>query len=162
MTIHRLLGYNGREYAKGPDHPIDADVLIIDEFSMTDVTLAWRLFRAIDLSRTSVVLVGDHNQLPPVGPGNILLDNLKDPMSVSGRLLDIAQNVLEERLKFDLLRDVQILAPTHKGPLGTLALNEGLQRLVQRKRFGVEVPPHVPGRRTPLVAHPQQCQQSRL
>ena len=207
MTIHRLLGYNGREYAKGPDNPIDADVLIIDEFSMTDVTLAWRLFRAIDLSRTSVVLVGDHNQLPPVGPGNILrdlartravpttmldecvrqagalkenatalltgqvhktsekrpdgrcdwylLDYLKDPMSVSGRLLDIAQNVLEERLKFDLLRDVQILTPTHKGPLGTLALNEGLQRLVQRKRFGVVVPPHVPGHRTPLVAHPQ-------
>ncbi|HWU36223.1 MAG TPA: AAA family ATPase, partial [Candidatus Acidoferrum sp.] len=73
-TIHRLLGFNGKEYALGPDNPIDADVAIIDEFSVVDVPLAWHLFRAIDLSRTAVVLVGDHNQLPPVGPGNILRD----------------------------------------------------------------------------------------
>ena len=41
---------------------------------MVDVPLAWRLFQAVDLTRTAVVLVGDHNQLPPVGPGNLLRD----------------------------------------------------------------------------------------
>src|SRR5439155_12295696 len=49
-------------------------VVIIDEVSMVDVPLAWQLFQAIDLKRTAVVLVGDHNQLPPVGPGNLLRD----------------------------------------------------------------------------------------
>ena len=202
-TIHRLLGYDGSAFAKGPDDPIDADVLIVDEVSMVDVTLAWHLFQAVDISRTSVVLVGDHNQLPPVGPGNILrdliqtravpttildecvrqagvlkenstailtgqvnktsdkhpdgrcdwylVDQFTDPMGVSRCLREMFSNVLEEKLGFDLLRDVQVLTPTHKGPLGTQALNEELQRLVQRKRFGVEVPPRPANRRPSLL-----------
>jgi exodeoxyribonuclease V alpha subunit len=60
-TIHRLLGYDGSAFAKGPDDPIEADLLIVDEVSTTDVSLAWHLFQAIDLKRTAVVLVGDHN-----------------------------------------------------------------------------------------------------
>lgn len=74
FTIHRLLGYKGKNFSRGIDDPIDADVLIVDEVSMVDIPLAWHLFRAIDFARTSVVLVGDHNQLPPVGPGNLLRD----------------------------------------------------------------------------------------
>jgi exodeoxyribonuclease V alpha subunit len=74
LTIHRLLGYKGTNFARGIDDPIDADVVIIDEVSMVDVPLAWHLFRAINFDRTCVVLVGDHNQLPPVGPGNLLRD----------------------------------------------------------------------------------------
>jgi exodeoxyribonuclease V alpha subunit len=73
-TIHRLLGYKGKQFSRGLDDPIDADVLLVDEVSMVDVPLAWYLFRAIDFARTCVVLVGDHNQLPPVGPGNLLRD----------------------------------------------------------------------------------------
>ena len=49
-------------------------MVIVDEVSMVDVRLAWRLFRAIDFDRTALLLVGDHNQLPPVGPGNVLRD----------------------------------------------------------------------------------------
>jgi exodeoxyribonuclease V alpha subunit len=74
FTIHRLLGYNGHQYMLGPEAPIEADVLVVDEVSMVDVALAWRLFRAVAFGRTAVVLVGDHNQLPPVGPGNLLRD----------------------------------------------------------------------------------------
>ena len=74
FTIHRLLGYKGKNFSRGIDDPIDADVLIVDEVSMVDIPLAWHLFRAIDFARTAVVLVGDHNQLPPVGPGNLLRD----------------------------------------------------------------------------------------
>jgi exodeoxyribonuclease V alpha subunit len=74
LTLHRLLGYKGTKFSHGIDDPIDADVLIVDEVSMVDVPLAWHLVRAIDFTRTCVVLVGDHNQLPPVGPGNLLRD----------------------------------------------------------------------------------------
>lgn len=74
MTIHRLLKFDGHSFALGPDAQIAADVVIVDEVSMVDVPLASILVRAIDLTRTCVVLVGDHNQLPPVGPGNLLRD----------------------------------------------------------------------------------------
>lgn len=205
MTIHRLLGFNGHVYAAGPDDPIDADVVVVDEVSMVDVPLAWRLFQAIDLSRTCVVLVGDHNQLPPVGPGNLLRDLIERrpcatvvldevvrqagvlkenslavlagevrPTAVAGpggrppwavlsrrsEILDVQHCVLElfesalvERLRFDLLADVQLLTPTRKGPLGTEALNLLLQRLVQRKLHGVSVPPPPAGRRPPFLLH---------
>src|SRR5205814_2213544 len=51
-----------------------ADVVIVDEVSMVDVPLAWRLYDALRLGTTALVLVGDHNQLPQVGPGNVLRD----------------------------------------------------------------------------------------
>jgi len=70
-TIHRLLGYNGIEYR---EDILPADVVIIDEVSMVDVPLMAELLRHIDLDRTRLILVGDHNQLPPVGPGNVLRD----------------------------------------------------------------------------------------
>lgn len=80
-----------------------------------------------------------------------LVNQFTDPMGVSRCLREMFSNVLEEKLGFDLMRDVQVLTPTHKGPLGTQALNEELQRLVQRKYFGVEVPPHAANRRPPLL-----------
>ena len=204
-TIHRLLGFNGKTYVRGPEDPIDADVIIIDEVSMVDIPLAWHLFRTIDLERTAVVLVGDHNQLPPVGPGNLLRDltqsravpmvlldtvvrqagvlkensiavlggeirKTSDPED-SGRrawyvvdqftdqsdaqrfLLELFENVLDERLSFHLRDDVQVLTPTHKGPLGTRALNAELQRLIQKKLWGVEAPVPKPGRRPKFLVH---------
>lgn len=70
-TIHRLLGYNGIEFREGI---LAADVVVVDEFSMVDVRLMAELLRHIDLGRTQLILVGDHHQLPPVGPGNVLRD----------------------------------------------------------------------------------------
>ncbi len=205
-TVHRLLGYKGDHYTRGPDSPINADVLIVDEVSMVDVPLAWHLFRAIDLARTAVVLVGDHNQLPPVGPGNILRDLIQsraiptviletvvrqagvlkencqavlhgevrrssEPDPLTGRrawyvadqfsdvaaarafILDLFEHALAEKLSFDLIQDVILLTPTHKGPLGTIELNIALQRLIQRKYHGVDVPPPPPGRRARILLH---------
>ena len=201
-TIHRLLGFNGQSYAKHEENPIEADILVLDEVSMVDVALAWRLFQAIDLARTSVVLVGDHNQLPPVGPGNLMRDLVKSravPTAVLSRIIRQAgvlkensaailsgevrptadarggarrpwyvidrfsdredvrrmlillfEEVLAERLGYDLVRDVQVLTPTHKGPLGTAELNLALQRVLQRKLRGVEVAPVDAGRRPGL------------
>ena len=73
-TIHRLYGYNGHEWGVDRYSPLFHDVLIVDEVSMMDVRLMWRMFDGIDLKETSVILVGDHNQLPPIGAGNILRD----------------------------------------------------------------------------------------
>ncbi|MBX3387186.1 MAG: AAA family ATPase [Phycisphaeraceae bacterium] len=70
-TIHRLLGYNGHEFREGI---LAADVVVVDEVSMVDVRLMAELLRHIDLERTQLILVGDHHQLPPVGPGNVLRD----------------------------------------------------------------------------------------
>lgn len=80
LTIHRLLEYGvgGKSaFARNEGNPIEADVLIVDEVSMLDVYLAESLFRAVSLGRTAIVLVGDPNQLPPVGPGNVLRDLLQ-------------------------------------------------------------------------------------
>jgi len=88
-TIHRLLEYNGhvfnRESLSMPVLGLDEsgeetvrspayDAVIVDEVSMVDVPLMRVLLSAIDFDKTRLVLVGDHNQLPPVGPGNVLRD----------------------------------------------------------------------------------------
>lgn len=74
-TIHRLLEWiPGEGFARGADHPIDgADVLIVDEASMLSVRLAEALLGAVG-PRTHVLLVGDVDQLAPVGPGRVLED----------------------------------------------------------------------------------------
>jgi exodeoxyribonuclease V alpha subunit len=73
-TIHRLLMHDGVGFQFNAETQLDYDVIIVDEVSMMDINLAWNLFRAIDARCTRVILVGDHNQLPPVGPGNLLRD----------------------------------------------------------------------------------------
>lgn len=89
QTIHRMLGYNGvgmessdsaEERRETPEafernewNPLEADVIIIDEMSMVDIYLFTSLLKAISVG-TRLILVGDVNQLPSVGPGNILRD----------------------------------------------------------------------------------------
>ncbi len=85
-TIHRLLEVNGamREakddakavgglFERNESNPLEADVIIIDEMSMVDITLLYALLKAIGHG-TRLILVGDINQLPSVGPGNVLRD----------------------------------------------------------------------------------------
>jgi exodeoxyribonuclease V alpha subunit len=74
-TIHRLLEYMPKlgGFQRNENNPIEADVVVVDEVSMMDSSLAYHLFRAVG-PRTAVVLVGDHNQLPPVGAGALLRD----------------------------------------------------------------------------------------
>jgi exodeoxyribonuclease V alpha subunit len=67
-------------------------------------------------------------------------------------LLLLFEEVLAERLGYDLLRDVQVLTPTHKGPLGTAELNVALQRLLQKKLRGFDVPDGAPGLRPVFYA----------
>ncbi len=76
-TIHRLLGYKSIEditqLEYNEENPLDTDLIIIDEMSMVDIFLMNNLLKAINES-TMVVFVGDSDQLPSVGPGNILND----------------------------------------------------------------------------------------
>ncbi|WP_175614916.1 SF1B family DNA helicase RecD2 [Piscibacillus halophilus] len=75
-TIHSLLGWSGDdtfEYNQG--NQLEGDLIIVDEFSMVDVWLANSLFKAIP-SNMKVILVGDEDQLPSVGPGQVLSDLL--------------------------------------------------------------------------------------
>lgn len=76
-TIHRLLEFQGEHlFAKNADDPIEADILVIDEVSMVDIVLMYRLLDAIAVG-TRVIFVGDYDQLPSVGPGSVLKDMLK-------------------------------------------------------------------------------------
>lgn len=73
-TIHRLLEYKPPEgYQKNADNPLACDVLIVDEVSMVDIILMYNLLRAVPVTAV-VILVGDVDQLPSVGPGNVLRD----------------------------------------------------------------------------------------
>lgn len=80
-TIHRLLEYSrgasgDGSFQRNEERPIKADAIIIDETSMIDIFLLSRLLRAVG-SGTRVVWVGDADQLPSVGPGNVLRDMIK-------------------------------------------------------------------------------------
>ncbi|MEK7230019.1 MAG: AAA family ATPase, partial [Candidatus Binatota bacterium] len=74
-TIHRLLEYNPRErgFQRGEHRPIEADVVIIDEASMVDLPLLDHLLQAVE-PRSHLILLGDVDQLPSVGPGSVLRD----------------------------------------------------------------------------------------
>ena len=74
VTIHRFLGWKGgKEFEHSEDEPIRGHLLIIDESSMMDQWLANQLFRALT-DNIQVILVGDQDQLPSVGPGQVLRD----------------------------------------------------------------------------------------
>lgn len=73
-TIHRLLEYKPPEgYQKNVDNPLECDVLIVDEASMIDIVLMYNLLKAVP-DKAAIILVGDVDQLPSVGPGNVLRD----------------------------------------------------------------------------------------
>ena len=73
-TIHRLLEYKPPEgYQKNEEHPLEGDVLILDECSMIDIMLMYNLLKALPEQMT-LILVGDIDQLPSVGAGNVLRD----------------------------------------------------------------------------------------
>jgi len=89
-TIHRLLEYNPREegFRRHERNPLNGEILIIDEFSMVDVVLMEALIRAIPLGMR-LMLVGDSDQLPSVGPGNLLRDLIESQKVKVVRLTEI-------------------------------------------------------------------------
>ena len=89
VTIHRLLGWNGSEgFDHNDDNPLEGKILIIDETSMVDVWMAYQLFKALP-ETIQVIFVGDEDQLPSVGPGQVLKDMLRSTVIPTVRLTDI-------------------------------------------------------------------------
>jgi exodeoxyribonuclease V alpha subunit len=180
-TIHRLLEFDPstNRFRKCFSDPLEAEVVVIDEASMIDVPLMAALLDALPIDRdgVSLVLVGDVDQLPSVGPGQVLRDLIDSGVAPVARLrtlhrqaadsglIPAARAVLEGRVPpsgeqtgagdvfllarpdagdalqtllkvvserlaaigYDPRADVQVLAPTRKGPLGTERLNAELQ-----------------------------------
>ena len=92
-TIHRLLevvpgSKNDIKFQRNQDNPIPCDVLIVDECSMVDIVLFSQLITAVR-DGCRIVLVGDYNQLPAVGPGNVLKDLLDSQLVPNIQLTDI-------------------------------------------------------------------------
>ncbi|MBQ6077683.1 MAG: ATP-dependent RecD-like DNA helicase [Clostridia bacterium] len=88
-TIHRLLEYiPGEGFQRNRDNPLLADAVIIDEMSMVDAPLMYALLQAISKG-TRLILVGDRDQLPPVGCGNVFSDALASGCLPSCRLTEI-------------------------------------------------------------------------
>jgi exodeoxyribonuclease V alpha subunit len=178
-TIHRLLEYSFQKggFQKNDGHPLDCDLLIIDETSMVDTVLMHHLLKAVP-SCATLILVGDVNQLPSVGPGNILGDIIaskvapvvtlneifrqakesriivnahhinngivpsfsakgeksdcffieqEDPDKVLQLILELVKERIPKRFGLDPVHDIQVLAPMHKGVVGTSNLNVELQ-----------------------------------
>lgn len=101
QTIHRLLELNGNpeeggsmRFERNELNPLEADVIIIDEMSMVDIYLMYSLLKAITVG-TRLILVGDVNQLPSVGPGKVLKDIISSEKFNVVRLSEIFRQAAE-------------------------------------------------------------------
>ncbi|MBQ7641071.1 MAG: ATP-dependent RecD-like DNA helicase [Acholeplasmatales bacterium] len=114
-TIHKALGYNYTDsFSRDENNPLNASLLIVDEASMLDISLASSLFRALP-NKCQVILIGDSNQLPSVGPGNVLADLINTSIFKTTTLTQIMRQakdsdiialsnmVLQERINYSIL-----------------------------------------------------------
>ncbi|MCJ7856909.1 ATP-dependent RecD-like DNA helicase [Lachnospiraceae bacterium NSJ-143] len=104
QTIHRILGITyvnddsrHQTFDKNEDDPIDADVIIIDESSMVDILLMSNLLKAIKAG-TKLILVGDVDQLPSVGAGNVLKDIIQSGVIEVVRLTEVFRQARESAI----------------------------------------------------------------
>ena len=120
-TIHRMLEFNLQKggFQKNEEDPLECDLLIMDEASMIDTLLMHHLLKAVPPSAT-LILVGDVNQLPSVGPGNVLKDII-----ASG-----AVPVVELKEIFRQARDSAIIVNAHR-------INQGFFPELQNSAAGI-------------------------
>lgn len=187
-TIHRLLEFApGGGFLRNEQQPLDGDLLVVDECSMVDVPLMHSLLRAMPPG-AGLLLVGDVDQLPSVGPGLALRHIIESGVVPVARLTEIFRQAAESRIitsahrinagelpdtgsqadgesdfffiereeperiaatvaelaatripkkwGFDATRDIQVLCPTNRGPVGARALNVQLQNALNPARPG--------------------------
>ncbi|CAM2901556.1 RecD/TraA family helicase [Streptomyces sp. HPH0547] len=185
-TVHRLLELKpGGDAAWDRDRPLEADLVVVDEASMLDLLLANKLIKAVPPG-AHLLLVGDVDQLPSVGAGEVLRDLLaeggpvpavrlkrifrqaqqsgvvtnahrinsgappltqgledfflfveEDTEAAGALTVDVAARRIPARFGLDARRDVQVLAPMHRGPAGAGALNGLLQQAITPARPGL-------------------------
>ncbi len=113
-TIHKALGYNYTDnFTRDEYNPLSISLLIVDEVSMLDILLLQSLLKAIP-NKCQIILIGDSNQLPSVGPGNVLADLLNSKLFKTTRLTQIMRQasdsdiirlsnmVLQERINYSI------------------------------------------------------------
>jgi len=98
-TIHRLLEVDpkGGGFKRGDDNPLDCDLLVVDETSMVDVMLTQALMKAVP-DKTALLLVGDIDQLPSVGPGQVLADVISSGAVPVVRLTEVFRQAAQSRI----------------------------------------------------------------
>src|SRR5262249_26619218 len=111
-TIHRLLEFDPhrREYQRGQQRTIEADLVVVDEVSMVDVVLMNQLLRVLP-DRTAMLLVGDVDQLPSVGPGHVLADLIASGGIPTVRLTEIFRQAASSQIIVNAHRINQGLLP---------------------------------------------------
>jgi exodeoxyribonuclease V alpha subunit len=98
-TIHRLLEVDprGGGFKRGDDNPLDCDLLVVDEASMVDVMLMQALVKAIP-DKAALLIVGDIDQLPSVGPGQVLADLIASGAVPVVRLTEVFRQAAQSRI----------------------------------------------------------------
>ena len=98
-TIHRLLEVDpkGGGFKRGGDNPLDCDLLVIDETSMVDVMLMQALMKAVP-DKAALLIVGDIDQLPSVGPGQVLADIISSGAVPVVRLTEVFRQAAQSRI----------------------------------------------------------------
>jgi helicase, putative, RecD/TraA family len=98
-TLHRLLEYapNDNSYQRNEDNPLPYQFVIVDEFSMVDILLFYHLLKALP-RECHLLLVGDADQLPSVGPGNVLRDLLRSEALPTVRLVELFRQAQQSNI----------------------------------------------------------------
>jgi ATP-dependent exoDNAse (exonuclease V) alpha subunit len=98
-TLHRLLEYapHDNSYQRNEDNPLPYQFLIVDEFSMVDILLFYHLLKALP-RESHLLLVGDADQLPSVGPGNVLRDLLQSAALPTVRLTELFRQARQSKI----------------------------------------------------------------
>jgi exodeoxyribonuclease V alpha subunit len=111
-TIHRLLEVDPKAggFKRGPDRPLECDLLVVDEASMVDVMLMQALLRAVP-DPAGLLIVGDIDQLPSVGPGQVLADIIDSGATPVVRLTEVFRQAAQSRIITSAHRINQGLMP---------------------------------------------------
>ena len=152
-TIHRLLEIDPKHggFSRTEDNPLDCDLLVIDETSMVDVPLMNALTRAIP-EHAALLLVGDVDQLPSVGPGQVLADLIASGRLPVARLTEVFRQAAESRIVVNAHRinQGQMPEPAPKGEESDFYFveiaepEEGVRKLIEMvhqripRRFGLD------------------------
>ncbi len=118
-TIHRLLEVDPKTggFKRGEDHPLDCDLLVVDETSMVDVMLMQALLKAVPLE-AALLIVGDIDQLPSVGPGQVLADIIASGTVPVVRLTEVFRQAAQSRIIMAAHRINQGVIPDLSRPEG--------------------------------------------
>jgi exodeoxyribonuclease V alpha subunit len=116
-TIHRLLEVDPKNggFKRGEDNPLECDLLVVDEASMVDVLLMQALLKAVP-DRAALLVVGDIDQLPSVGPGQVLADVISSDAVPVVRLTEVFRQAAQSRIITNSHRINQGLIPDLSPP----------------------------------------------